>query len=182
MILTIMTTLKGIWTNIAPYVAGISIGGMVSCGFYCLFKFSFNKALNKIDTNKMENKCINAAKQEVKETTFKVSIQPIVQSEIKKATEEITEYSKKELLKSNNDLSQRLDKLTNVVIALGNYFDDSIGVSDTKKQAFKEAVNELNDISTSIKEDTEKEAVVEQLEVLPNIEVKQNTNDNTIIR
>ena len=91
-------------------------------------------------------------------------------------------YSKKELLKSNNDLSQRLDKLTNVVIALGNYFDDSIGVSDTKKQAFKEAVNELNDISTSIKENTEKEVVVEQLEVLPNIEVKQKSNDNTIIR
>ena len=182
MILTIQQTLKSIWTNIAPYITGISIGGMVSCAYYCLFKFGFNKALNKIDTTKMENKCINAAKQEVKETTFKVSIQPIVASEIKKATEEITEYSKKELLKSNNDLSQRLDKLTNVVIALGNYFDDSIGVSDTKKQAFKEAVNELNDISTSIKESTEKEVVVEQLEVLPNIEVKQKTNDNTIIR
>lgn len=182
MILTIMQTLKGIWNNVAPYFYGISIVGIVSSVFYCLFKFGFTKALNKIDTTKMENKCINAAKQEVKETTFKVSIQPIVQSEIKKATEEVVNLNKAELLKSNEELSQRLDKLTNVVIALGNYFDDSIGVSETKKQAFKEAVNELNDISTSIKENTEKEVVVEQLEVLPNIEVKSSKEDNTIIR
>ena len=66
MILTIMTTLKGIWTNIAPYVAGISIGGIVSCGFYCLFKFGFTKTLNKIDTAKMKADTIEAAKKEVK--------------------------------------------------------------------------------------------------------------------
>lgn len=168
MIFTIINSIKTIWNNIAPYVAGISIGGIISCVFYCLFKFGFNKALNKIDTTKMENKCINAAKQEVKETTFKVSIQPVVLSEVKKICEEIKEDANNKLIESNTAIYDRLTKLENVVIALGNYFDDSIGVSESKKEAFHNAVEELN-----TKTETEKEVVVEQLEVLPNVEVEK---------
>ncbi len=177
MIFTITNSIKTIWNNIAPYVAGISIGGIISCVFYCLFKFGFNKALNKIDTTKMKNECVNAAKNEVKETTFKVSIQPVVLSEVKKVCEEIKEDANNKLIESNKSIDERLTKLENVVIALGNYFDDSIGVSESKKEAFHNAVADLENAS---KEET-KEVVVEQLEVLPNVEVEEK-KETTIYR
>lgn len=182
MILTIMETLKKIWTNIAPYVAGISIGGIVSCVFYGLFRFGFNKALNKIDTTKMENKCITAATNEVKKTTFKVSIQPIVESEITKAVENITKNVNDNLISATNTNNEVLKNLANSIICLGAYFDDSIGVADSKKEAFKESVALLQASIENKEAQTTNEAVVEQLQVLPNIETKTKTKDTTIIR
>lgn len=172
MILTMIQTLGKVWKHIYPYIAGITIGGIVSCVFFCLFKFSFTKLLKKVDENKMKNEAVEAAKKEVKETTFKVNIQPIVISEVKKVCEEIKSDVNTKLVKSNEDIDKRLSKLENVVVALGNYFDDSIGVSESKKQAFHQAVEEL-----STKEETPNIVVVEQLEVNTDTvkEVKEET-------
>lgn len=168
MLLTMAQTLSKIWNNIKEYIALISLSGIFSCVFYCLFKFGFTKALNKIDTKKMKDEAISAAKNEVKETTFKVNIQPIVLSEVKKVCEEIKEDANTKLVESNKNINERLTKLENVVVALGNYFDDSIGVSENKKQAFHNAVDDLKE--ENVKPNI---VVVEQLEVKP-IETKED--------
>ena len=168
MLLSMAQTLKTIWTSIRPYFIGVTLGGVTSALFFCLFKFYVNKALKKIDDKKLKKDCVEAAKNEVKETTFKVNIQPVVLSEVKKVCEEIKEDANTKLIASNEKINEKLEKLENVVVALGNYFDDSIGVSESKKQAFHNAVEELN---------TENEVpnivVVEQLEVKP-IETKED--------
>ena len=168
MLLTVAQTLNKIWTFVRPYFIGVSLGGITSALFYCLFKFSVNKALKKIDDKKLVDKAVNGAKEEVKKTTFEVNIQPIVLSEVKKVCEEIKEDANTKLIASNEKTNEKLEKLENVVVALGNYFDDSIGVSEEKKKAFHKAVEELN---------TENEVpnvvVIEQLEVAPT-EIKED--------
>ena len=128
----------------------------------------------------MKQEAVEAAKNEVKETTFKVNIQPIVISEVKKVCEEIKNDANTKLVESNKNINDRLTKLENVVIALGNYFDDSIGVSDSKKQAFHNAVDILED-----KVETPNIVVIEQeekLEVAANTKEVETTITNTIER
>ncbi len=125
----------------------------------------------------MKQEAIDAAKKEVKETTFKVNIQPIVLSEVKKVCEEIKNDANEKLVRSNADINERLTKLENVVVALGNYFDDSIGVSESKKTAYHEAVDNLTKT-----DEVKPTIVIEQLEVKEVATTKKNTETATIER
>lgn len=150
MVFTAVETLNKIWSMVSPYLAGITLGGIVSCVFYTLFKTGFSKTLNKIDQNKMIDKAVEGAEETIKQTTFKVDIQPVVLSEVVKATETMTTLITKTTEDSNKAIKEQLDKLTNVVVALGNYFDDSIGVSDSKKETYHNAVDELSKTTTAV--------------------------------
>lgn len=160
MILTAIDTLNKIWNTISPYLAGITLGGIVSCVFFCLFRFGFTKALNKVDQDKMVNSAIEGAKDTIKQTTFKVDIQPVVLSEVVKATETMTTLITKTTEESNKAIKEQLDKLTAVVVALGNYFDDSIGVSEAKKATYHEAVEKLEQTTSAVSTDVEVQQVV----------------------
>lgn len=150
MVLSAVETLNRMWEVVSPYLAGITLGGVVSCVFYVLFKFGFNKALSKIDQKNMIDKAIEGAENTIKQTTFKVDIQPVVLSEVVKATETMTTLITKTTEESNKAIKEQLDKLTAVVVALGNYFDDSIGVSDSKKETYHEAVSGLSNITSAV--------------------------------
>lgn len=160
MILTAIDTLNKIWNMVSPYLAGITLGGIVSCVFFCLFRFGFNKALNKVDQEKMVNSAIEGAKENIKQTTFKVDIQPVVLSEVVKATETMTTLITKTTEESNKAIKEQLDKLTAVVVALGDYFDDSIGVSEAKKAFYHEAVEKLEETTSAVSTDVEVQQVV----------------------
>lgn len=171
MILTAVDTLNKIWGMISPYLAGITIGGIVSCAFYALFRFGFNKALSKVDQDKMINNAVEGAKEQIKQTTFKVDIQPVVLSEVVKATETMTTLITKTTEESNKAIKEQLDKLTAVVVALGNYFDDSIGVSESKKATYHEAVSKLDETTSAVSTDVEVKQVV--------IETEEDTKETT---
>lgn len=140
MILNAMEQLNKIWKIILPYISGITIGGIVSCVFFVLFKFGFNKALNKIDTKALEQKCIDKAENMVRTTTFKTNIQPIVVGELSKCCDEISQKNSQELEKYLATTLENYAKIIAVLEALGNYFDDSIAISTQKKEALYKAL------------------------------------------
>lgn len=179
MLLNAMETFNKIWKAIYPYVSGITIGGIVSCLFYCLFKHGFTKTLNKVDTKKIEDKAVEKAQESVKTTTFKTNIQPLVESELKKVVETAT----KSFETLNNDLrkdtQESYEKLLACIEALGNYFDDSIAVSQAKKDTFYNAIEVAKGTKEIAKET---EIVVSISEDKKNNISSQTTSETTIER
>lgn len=131
-----MEILDIIWQYIAPIFGGLSIAGIISAIIYGCLKGAFNRTISKINTEKIAKDAVNKGVEKVKEVSFKHNIQPIVQSELKKVTEEANEYLKQEL----ESVKEQYAKLLNVLGKFAAYFDNSIGVPDEAKQELKQAL------------------------------------------
>lgn len=132
-----METVNQIWSVIAPYLAGISVAGVVSTIFYAILNAAFRKTVNKIDVKKIVKESTDKGIEQVKEVTFKHSIQPVVNSELVKINEKADEHLEKAIQR----LEKGYDKLVNVIDKLGAFYDDSM-IPNEKKEAFKQAVKE----------------------------------------
>lgn len=131
-----MEVLDIIWQYIAPIFGGLSIAGIVSAIIYGCLKGAFNRTISKINTEKIAKDAVDKGVEKVKEVSFKHNIQPIVQSELKKVTEEANEYLKQEL----GSVKEQYAKLLNVLGKFAAYFDNSIGVPDEAKVELKQAL------------------------------------------
>lgn len=131
-----MEVLDIIWQYIAPIFGGLSIAGIVSAIIYGCLKGAFNRTISKINTEKIAKDAVDKGVEKVKEVSFKHNIQPIVQSELKKVTEEANEYLKQEL----ESVKEQYAKLLNVLGKFAAYFDNSIGVPDEAKVELKQAL------------------------------------------
>ena len=131
-----MEVLDIIWQYIAPIFGGLSIAGIISAIIYGCLKGAFNRTISKINTEKIAKDAVDKGVEKVKEVSFKHNIQPIVQSELKKVTEEANEYLKQEL----ESVKEQYAKLLNVLGKFAAYFDNSIGVPDEAKQELKQAL------------------------------------------
>lgn len=131
-----MEVLDIIWQYIAPIFGGLSIAGIVSAIIYGCLKGAFNRTISKINTEKIAKDAVDKGVEKVKEVSFKHNIQPIVQSELKKVTEEANEYLKQEL----ESVKEQYAKLLNVLGKFAAYFDNSIGVPDEAKGELKQAL------------------------------------------
>lgn len=131
-----MEVLDIIWQYIAPIFGGLSIAGIVSAIIYGCLKGAFNRTILKINTEKIAKDAVDKGVEKVKEVSFKHNIQPIVQSELKKVTEEANEYLKQEL----ESVKEQYAKLLNILGKFAAYFDNSIGVPDEAKTELKQAL------------------------------------------
>lgn len=131
-----MEVLDIIWQYIAPIFGGLSIAGIISAIIYGCLKGAFNRTISKINTEKIAKDAVDKGVEKVKEVSFKHNIQPLVQSELKKVTEEANEYLKQEL----ESVKEQYAKLLNVLGKFAAYFDNSIGVPDEAKQELKQAL------------------------------------------
>ena len=131
-----MEVLDIIWQYIAPIFGGLSIAGVISAIIYGCLKGAFNRTISKINTEKIAKDAVDKGVEKVREVSFKHNIQPIVQSELKKVTEEANEYLKQEL----ESVKEQYAKLLNVLGKFAAYFDNSIGVPDEAKQELKQAL------------------------------------------
>lgn len=152
-----MEILDIIWQYIAPIFGGLSIAGIVSAIIYGCLKGAFNRTISKINTEKIAKETSDKAVNRVKEISFKHNIQPIVESELKKISEENAKTIEKEL----KDVKEQYNKLLNVLGKFANYFDNSIGVPDEAKKELKQALKDAEIEPTTAEISVDSEIVVE---------------------
>ncbi len=144
-------------------LAGITIGGVsllaiIGAVIWFTLKAAFNRTIRKINIDKIVEVAIEKAVDRIKNVSFKHNIQPIVMSEIKKLGEEI----RAEVEKQYEEIKSDNQKLVNIAEKQASYFDDSI-VSDDKKKALKEAINDAKQdgvvVESVVVEESPKEEV-----------------------
>lgn len=133
-----MEILNEIWVWIVSALGGVSLAGVISAAIYGCLKGAFSKTISKIDVEKIAKDATDKGIDKVKAVSFSHSIQPLVESELKKINELSVEVVKKEL----NEVKAEYKTLINIIKKLSAYFDNSIGVSDTAKQELKQAIAE----------------------------------------
>lgn len=132
--------LQEIWNTIAPYVAGGTLGSTILVSVVLILRAAICKKIDGVKES-VNNKVIanDVSKdllEKIKNISFEQDIQPIVQSELKKVTEEANTYLKQQL----KETQEGYNKLVNCVEKLAMYFDNSIGVSDEAKAELKSAI------------------------------------------
>ena len=148
-------------------LAGITIGGvslLTIVGFvlWKVLSASFNRALRKINLEKIVDIATDKAVDRIKKVSFSHNIQPIVLSEVKKLGEEI----KLDVRKEFAEIKENQRKQVVIAEKQASYFEDSI-VSDDKKKALKDAIENAKQDSVVV------ESVV--VEENPKVEEKANT-------
>lgn len=156
-----MEWLNNAWNVVAPYLSGITLGGVLSAIFYALLKAGFTKTINKIDVEKIAKTATDKGVDRVKEISFKQSIQPLVESELRKVTEEANKYIEKEL----KEVKDEYQKIIDILEKQAQYFDNAIGVPQKTKDELKEAIKvargeQLNDTEEIQVAFNEKEQIV----------------------
>lgn len=135
-----MDDLANIWNMIAPYVTnGAVFSAIASILGACIaraIKKSTTATTTALNTKIVANELKQEMKKEIKEISFEQNIQPLVQSELKKVTEEANTYLKQQL----KETQEGYNKLLLCVEKLSAYFDNSIGVSDEAKAELKQAI------------------------------------------
>lgn len=169
-----MEELTNIWNMIAPYVAGGTLGGTILISVILVLRSALCKRIDSVKetfnekkvTENVSNNVLAGVKEEIKSISFEQNIQPLVQSELKKVTEQANEYLKQQL----KETQEGYNKLLNCVEKLSAYFDNSIGVSDEAKAELKQAIEEAkipaepaNTFETKVvvEEEQPKEIVIE---------------------
>lgn len=137
-----METLRKIWELIAPYFSGGVAGALITVIVIPIIKGMLTKTTAKLNIegiiekqNAAIDEAVDKAVDKVKTLGFKQSIQPLVESELKKVAENANGYIEGEVgeLKASNE------RIISVLAALGAFFDDSI-IPEAKKEAFAAAI------------------------------------------
>ena len=162
-----------IWIWIASALGGVSIAGIISAIIYGCLKGAFNRTIAKINIQKISEETADKSILKIKDVSFKHSIQPIVEGELKKINEYATEVVKEQLAK----MEEKYNKLLNVIEKLSAYFDNSIGVSENAKQELKQAITDAKNEPVEPESVETEEIIVEGIKSAT--EVKETPN-NTI--
>lgn len=161
-----MEIFNEIWVWLVATVGGLSITGILSAVIYGCLKGAFNKTIAKINVEKIADSATEKGVERVKKISFTHSIQPLVESELKKINENSVEVLKKSLA----EVEKQYDKVILILEKLAAYFDNSIGVSDEAKEELKKAVLSAKN------EPTQAESVV--VEEIVEENVKSNVGAN----
>lgn len=132
-----MEFVSNIWTWIGISLGGVSLAGIIVAIIYGSLKGAFNRTIRKVNVEKIAERVCDKSIDRIKEVSFTQNIQPIVESELKKITEEANKYIDKNL----KDTQEKYDQLIAILEKFYAYFDDSL-VSDAKKQELKKAIEQ----------------------------------------
>lgn len=151
-----MEIFNQIWVWILSAVGGLTLTGIITAIIYGSLRGAFNKTISKINVQKIADQATEKGVERVKKISFTHSIQPIVESELKKINEHSTEVIKNSL----KETSEKYDKLINVMEKLSAYFDNSIGVSESAKEELREAIKEAKEEKPMVAESVVSDEVV----------------------
>lgn len=168
-----MEILNQIWVWIGTAIGGVSFAGIISAIIYGSLKGAFNKTISKINVKKITEQATEKGIEKVKKISFTHSIQPIVESELKKVNEYYVEVLKIYM----EETAKKYENVIKVLEKLSAYFDNSIGVNETAKQELKkviaEAKNEPILVESVVVEENIKETKIKAVE--PEKSTKTNT-------
>lgn len=132
-----MEIFNEIWVWLVAALGGISITSILTAVIIGCLKGAFNRTISKINVEKIADDATNKGIEKVKKISFEQSIQPIVESELKKITEEANKYIEASLIETQ----KKYDNLIAILEKFYAYFDDSL-VSESKKQELKQALED----------------------------------------
>ena len=89
-----MEIINQVWVWIASAVGGISLTSIITAIIYGCLKSAFNKTISKINVQKIADQATEKGVEKVKKISFTHSIQPLVESELKKVNEHSIEVLK----------------------------------------------------------------------------------------
>lgn len=133
-----MEFLNQIWVWIVGAIGGLSITGIITAIIYGVLKGGFSKAIAKIDVDGIADKATDKGVERIKNISFTQSIQPLVESELKKVTEQANEYIENALKQTQENYI----KLLKVLEKLSAYFETSVYVSEETKNELKQAIED----------------------------------------
>ena len=160
-----------VWGWIIAVVSGISVTGLISTIIYLSLKTAFNRTIQKANLKKTQQdaaeQAADKAVAKIKNMSFKQSLQPIVEGQLKLITENAQEMVKKELA----EVREQYKNVLKILEALSRYFDNSIGVSEEAKKELKQAIGAAKEQKTE--ESIEEIIVIEE----PKVEIKEQKEE-----
>lgn len=168
-----MENLQKIWNIISPYLAGITIGGIVSACFYAIFSGSIKAFINRVNIEKIVDTTVNASLDQIKDVSVSVELQPLVENELKVITKEINEKFETKIAL----YEQKIDNLIIVVDKLATYFDNSNAIPQETKQDLHDTIKKALDIK-----DNETNNVIEVKPVFVENKKAKKKFNNTNLR
>ena len=168
-----MEILNQIWVWIGTAIGGISLAGIISAIIYGSLKGAFNRTISKINVQKIAEQATEKGVDKVKKISFTHSIQPIVESELKK----INEYYVEVLKIYMEETAKKYDNVIKVLEKLSAYFDNSIGVNETAKQELKQVIAEAKN-EPILAESVVIEENIKETQIKA-VEPEKNTKTNT---
>lgn len=141
-----MEELKALWDIIAPYITTTSISAGVGAIVIAIFKALLNKTLNKLNVGDISNNIAEKTTSKIKNVEVKTSIQPIIESGLKKVMEECNEQIKGSIGK----ITEQDQAILNTIECFASYFDGSFAVSDEKKNALANALEEAHKVIDTV--------------------------------
>ncbi len=141
MFLGIVENIQALWDKVSPYLAGITLGGIVSCFFYAFFSGSIKKFINKISIGDMVEKTVDESMERIKTLAITLELQPLVAEELDRIQKQVIEANQKayeKVLESNAKLIDCFGKLA-------SYFDNSIAVPQEIKEELHLAISEAKE-------------------------------------
>lgn len=153
-----MEFLNQIWVWVAGILGGISYTGIIGAVIYGCLRGGFNRTIQKLNVEKINENIANKQMERIKKVSFTQNIQPIVESELKKITENANAY----IDKAYEKVEIKFDKILNVMKCFAAYFDNSIAVTDEAKENLKNAIAEAEKETSKPVEIDVQEIVIEE--------------------
>lgn len=152
-----MEFLSNIWLWIVSAIGGLSIAGIITTVIYGTLKGAFNRTIQKMNIEKINENLANKQMERIKKVSFTQNIQPLVETELRKITEAANEYIKKEL----QETQKKYDNVIAVLEKFYAYFDDSL-VSDFKKEELRKALDDAKNDTSKPNEIYVDEIIIEE--------------------
>ena len=177
MILNVQETMMNMWNNIKPFMSGITASGIISVVFYALTRASVNKVANKIDYNKLAKDTEEKALDKIGKTTLSMNIEPVVEKSLNNFKEAFYQTQ----IDLNKQVLKQLHENQKMLIAMADMFEDSVVMTEEKKEAIKKI---RENIERQEQEDKQQEVVI-NVEGLVKEEIKpkaKKENKPNIVR
>ena len=163
-----MEILDAIFSYVLPIGGGITVGGAIIAIGAKVIKSGVSKLIDKINVKQIEQEAVQRGIDKIKDISFTQSIQPVVESELKKVTETANEY----LFKQLKEVKEGYANLVTILAKFSAYFDNSVGIPENVKKELKDAlagatpVEEIKqEITVSAPEEPEEEPEEETPEI-----------------
>lgn len=165
------------WTYVIGFLGSVGWATLLGFVIALINGARFNKAISSVKQLIEEGKeqATDGAVNQIQTMSFKHDIQPLVESRLETINEKSLEIVEKTL----GDVLNKYTKLVNVLQALANYFDNSIGVPENAKQALKDAIK---DAQNTYYIDTPVESTVVIKHEEPKVEILEPKVDSKISR
>lgn len=166
-----MEWLNSVWEYVLPIGGGITIGAIVVAILTAILKGFTTKFTEKVNLQAIEQKAVDNGIEKLKNVSFKQTIQPIVESGLKKVSEEANARIDQHL----TETEKRYQQLITIMEKFACYFDGAVGVSQEVKDDFHKAIadatNETaDDTLTAVEEIKETEKATTKKEKVADTE------------